>query len=127
MQRLLPQIFAVLIILAMHLPLAVADGYSRNPRLVGHWTYKGPEASSILIISKDGTWSGTVTLPDQPEAQFEGKWLTDEEHIYWLYTKSSSPKVKPGGRDKDKLVEITEDFFVVDTRSNRRVKYIRVK
>jgi hypothetical protein len=109
------------------LQLALADGYSRNSRLVGRWIHDGPDSVATLALAADGTWSGTVTLRGQPEAQFEGKWLTDKDYIYWLYTKSSTPKVKPGARDKDKLMEIGDDYFVLHTRDNREPKYVRTK
>jgi len=121
------RVFAALLALAIYLPLAMADDYSRNPRLVGHWTYNGPDGVATLIIAADGRWSGTFTPPGQTEAQFEGKWITYNDHIHWLYTKSSTPKVKPGARDKDRLVEIGEDFFVLHTRTNREPRYVRVK
>jgi hypothetical protein len=122
-----PRLFTALLAPVLYVSFAAADGYSRNPGLVGHWAHKGPEIASVLIISENGTWSGTVSLAGQPDAQFEGKWLTDKHYVYWLYTKSSSVTVKVGARDKDKLVEITKDFFVLDTRDNRRVKYVRIK
>jgi hypothetical protein len=127
MQHRALQLFVAVLVLAISLPLAIADGYSRNPKLVGHWKYKSPQAETNLVISADGTWSATITPVDQPSAQFEGKWITNKDHIYWVYTKSSTPKVRVGAEDKDRLVEIGANHFELQTRDNRRATYFRVK
>jgi hypothetical protein len=127
MRRQFLQVFAAVTLFAILVPIAPGDGYSRDPRLVGRWMYKGTDYTADVTFAKDGTWFATYTRSGEPDAQFEGKWLTDKQHLYWLYTKSTSPKVKPGARDKDALVEIAEDFLVLNTRTNRRVKYVRVK
>ncbi|MGC2519473.1 MAG: hypothetical protein WA373_10270 [Burkholderiales bacterium] len=127
MQRQSHNTFTALILFAMLIPIALADGYSRDPRLVGRWIYKGTDYTSDVTFAKDGMFFATYARSGEPNAQFEGKWLTDKQYLYWQYTKSSSPKVKPGARDKDTLVEITAKFLVLDTRDNRRVKYVRVK
>jgi len=110
-----------------HLSIAVAQGYSLDPDFVGHWLYKSADAIATLAIEADGTWSGTLTLPGQPEDRFEGRWTTDGEFIYWFYTKSSTPKIKPGAQDKDKIVEVGKDYFVLHTQHDHQPKYVRVK
>lgn len=127
MRRQLLHVFAAITLLAMFAPIASGDGYSRDLRLVGRWIYKGTDSTADVTFAKDGTWFATTTRTGEPNAQFEGKWLTDKQHLYWLYTKSTSPKVKPGVQDKDTLVEVGNDFLVLRTRTDRLKKYVRVK
>jgi hypothetical protein len=99
----------------------------RVPSLVGRWAYKGPEGTSSLAISGDGTWSGTAAVHGGFEGQFEGRWIVDKGYVYWIYLKSSTPMKKVGTRDKDKIVDIGEDFVEFHTIDNQRRKYFRVK
>jgi hypothetical protein len=127
MRRQLLYVFAAVTLFATGVPFASGDGYSRDPRLVGRWIYKGADSTADVTFAKDGTWFATATRSGEPDAQFEGKWLTDKQYLYWLYTKSTSPKVKPGAQDIDTLVEVSNDFLVLYTRTNRRKVYVRVK
>jgi hypothetical protein len=114
--------------LAVVAPVWGAGKYSRNPKLVGKWSYKGAEGGSVVTISADGTWSAIVSYPaGQPDDQFSGKWITDDDFIYWAYETSSSPKVKVGARDRDRLIEIGTGHFEVETTTRRRHTYFRVK
>jgi len=114
--------------LALVTPVWGAGKYSRNRKLVGKWSYKGAEGSSVLTMSVDGTWSAVVSYgTGQPDDQFSGKWITDEDFVYWVYEKSSSPKVKLGARDRDRLIETGADHFEVETSTRRRHTYFRIK
>jgi hypothetical protein len=112
---------------SIHASVALAEGYSRDPRFVGHWRHKGDTAASVLTIGKDGTWSATVAVDNGPVYEVAGKWLTDEHYIYWLYTESTSPYAPPGTRDKDRLIDIADDYFVTARRDGKRTKYERIK
>jgi hypothetical protein len=123
----MPRRALLTLLLALAMPLAVADDPARNPKLVGRWRYRGADATAMLTLSADGTWSATVAVSGEPETRFGGKWLSDEHYIYWLYTKSSTPQVQPGTQDRDELVEVARDHFKLQTRSKARRTYVRVK
>jgi hypothetical protein len=118
--------FIAVLLLAIYGPVLAADS-ALDSKLVGRWSYKGARGEAILVIAKDGTFSSTVRLTGQGEEHSEGTWATDKDYIYWVYIKSSSPKVKVGARDRDRLVEIGKDHFEIHTRSNTVHTYFRVK
>jgi len=119
---------AVLLLIALVPSIALGQTYFRDPKLVGQWSYKGSEGGSNLKMSSDGTWSATVFYTTgQSDDKFEGKWMRDDKFVYWMYTSSSSPKVKVGGRDKDRVIEVGQDHFEIETSTNRRHTYFRVK
>lgn len=107
--------------------LALGDGYSHDPRFVGQWHRRGDAADAMLTMRKDGTWSATVSVENGPRYEVAGKWLTDEHYIYWLYTTSTSPYAPAGTRDKDRLVEMADDYFVTSRADGSRMKYERTK
>jgi hypothetical protein len=116
--------------LALLAPAASADGYSRNPALVGHWRHEGTNTSSVVVFVADGTWTASIAVHGSSDTPIQtgGKWLTDENYIYWLYTTASSnSKAKPGTRDRDKLLEINDHHLVLENYSHKHVEYIRVK
>jgi len=114
-------------VLLLAIRVAGAEDSSHNPKLTGRWSYRGADATATLTLSADGTWSATVAPAGKPAVRFEGKWLSDEHYIYWLYTKSSTPNVKTGTQDRDELVEIARDHFKLRTRSNAMHTYVRVR
>lgn len=126
--------FYWLVSLALSLALftlaAFADGYSRNPALVGCWKHESTDTSSVVVFTADGTWTASIAVHGSSDSpiQVGGKWLTDEKSIHWLYTTASSnSKAKPGTRDRDMLLEINEHRFVLENHSRQRVEYVRVK
>lgn len=121
------QSLTILFVVAIHASLALADGYSRDPRFAGQWRHKGDTASSVLTIEKDGTWSATVAVNNGPVYEAAGKWLTDKNYIYWSYTKSTSPHAPAGTRDKDRVIDIKDDYFVTARRDGKQTKYERMK
>ncbi len=106
-----------------------ADEFSLDQALVGRWRMEGTLPPSILVLSADGTWAATVRAPKQPEVlyQVSGTWWADDRYVHWLYTNSTSPYAPPGTRDRDTLVEIGRDFFVIMNKSKTRQRWVRVQ
>jgi hypothetical protein len=119
----------MLSLLVAYVSPAVADGYSLNAALFGRWRVEGQDSATILVLSADGTWAAKVKSLTEAGELYEvgGAWLTDEHYIHWAYKRSSSPWVKPGARDKDTIIEIGHDYFVLENHAGKRHKYVRVK
>src|SRR6266849_3073888 len=116
-------VLAVLLVLA---PIARSEGYGRDARLIGHWQYvENAELISEMTFREDGTFDARVMKKGNVDVSVEGKWLTRGKFLYYLYTKISPPRVPVGRRDKDTIVEIEKDYFVLVSVDHRVRKYVK--
>ncbi|HEV3409657.1 MAG TPA: hypothetical protein VG095_05150, partial [Chthoniobacterales bacterium] len=76
---------------------------------------------------EDGTFHGSVGRKGQVVWAFSGKWSLDGDTINYEFSKSSLERVPDGTTDRDKLVEITKDAYVIEARDGKRRTYSRVK
>jgi hypothetical protein len=61
------------------------------------------------------------------EVRAEGKWLTREGNLYYLYTNVTPPRIPAGTRDKDIIADITKDHILLYTAGREMRKYIRAR
>ena len=96
--------------------------------LIGHWKHvENPKNNSEIVFREDGTFSGSATKNGAVYRGYEGKLLIRGTSLYYLYTKVSSPYIKPGQRDRDTILEIGSDYFVLQLRDGRTRRYERIK
>ena len=106
--------------------LACSENYSRDPRLVGSWRYvENTESTTEITFRKDGTFFSKVIKDGEKYVEVDGKWLTRDGCLYYIYTKVSPPRVPSGTRDKDTILEIAKDYLVLVTAAHRTKKYVK--
>lgn len=95
--------------------------------LIGRWKHvESPQTMSELVFREDGTFSGSTVKDGAAYTGYEGKWLIRGASLYYLYTKVSSPYIKPGQKDKDTILEIGRDYFVLKLHDGRTSRYERI-
>ncbi len=111
--------------LAFAIP-ACSENYGRDSRLVGSWRYvENPESTTEITFRKDGTFFSKVIKDGETYVEVDGKWLTRDKYLYYLYTEVSPPRVPSGTRDRDTILEIAKDYFVLITASHHTKKYVK--
>jgi len=107
-------------------PTAFSESYDRDARLVGAW--RNVENSVLvteITFRQDGSFFSKIVKNGEVYGEIEGKWLTRGNFLYYLYNKVSPPRVPVGTRDKDTIVEITKDYFIVYSVNQRTRKYVK--
>jgi hypothetical protein len=99
---------------------------SRESKLVGQWRTTNPQATVDYTFVKDGTFSGRVTSEGAVVANFTGKWELEAGEILYEYISDTAGGIAPGTRDRDKLLTIAADHFVIEARDGSRRKYLRI-
>ena len=115
------------IALAMMLSLTVAGCASLTQRLTGQWRYTDPIQSCLYVFNKDGTFAGEVLYYGKRISQFEGKWSVERERLLCQYTADKLHNIPVGTEDADKLLTVTEDYFVIEVADGSRRTYLRIK
>jgi hypothetical protein len=116
--------------LAVALLLCFGASCSRTeeilPALVGHWRYVNDERVCDLTFENDGSFSGRIEEGSQVVWRYAGKWHVDRGSIYYLYTFSSLERIPAGSVDQDRIVEVSDDFYMIEGRQHIMRKYYRV-
>lgn len=113
------------IFLSLIVTFAVAR--TNKNQFIGHWRYVNESIINDLIFSDHGTFAGTITDDGKITFRFAGTWSLDGETLSYKYTESTLERIPVGTTDRDKLIEITDQHFVVEVGNGARQKYSRIQ
>ncbi len=117
-------------LLALMLFLLVScAAVDRDPAmtLAGEWLYKDPAQSCRYLFKNDGTFSGEVTQRGESLSRFRGKWAVQGDALLYEYTGDALGRIPPGTRDRDKLLEVRKDEFIIEASDGSRRSYRRIQ
>jgi hypothetical protein len=117
-----PKLFLLLILL----PLLAGAAPRLNQLLVGRWRYADKNYSCTYSLRDDGSFDGEVRKESKLMGRFAGRWWISGDTIHYKYTGSSLKGVPVGTIDKDKLVEIEREHFVIVAFDGSRRTYERI-
>jgi hypothetical protein len=109
------------------LTCAAAMANPTKDPLIGHWRTGDQKLGDEHTFRVDGTFAGHVTEDGKVAWQYSGKWSLVGNILNFEYTKSSLERIPVGTTDREKLIEITKDYYVIEERDGNRDKYSRVK
>lgn len=95
--------------------------------MVGKWQtvdQRGIRADYEFL--SDGTFSGSVRSDDGfILSQYTGKWQLRGGAILYQYTSDKKGRIPPGTKDRDKVLRIDRDYFVIEAADGSVRKYVR--
>ena len=94
--------------------------------LVGRWRSTDERHVAEFAFLGNGTFSGFVAGEGSLVSQFTGKWRLRDGSILYEYTGDKMGRIPAGTRDRDKLLRISQDYFVIQSADGRVRKYVRV-
>jgi hypothetical protein len=99
----------------------------RAGELIGHWRRLDPpkELLAEITFAPDGTFSARATTHERLFAKARGKWTLQNNTLYYEYTSSSTWRVRIGTKDRDRILDITKDYFVVQNIDGERHRWNR--
>lgn len=96
-------------------------------QLIGHWRCTHKQLTSEHTFRADGTFTGSVAEDGKVAWTYAGKWSVVGNILNYEYTESSLERIPVGTIDRDKLIEVTKDYYVIEARDGSRRKCSRVK
>lgn len=98
----------------------------RDPTLVGRWRATNQNQTAEYTFAPNGTFSGSVKAGVTTISDFTGKWLLTNGAIFYEYTGDTRGSIPAGTKDRDELLELTKDYFVIKAADGSERRYVRV-
>jgi hypothetical protein len=94
--------------------------------LVGEWRYADKAKACHYLFNGNGTFSGDVVYRGKTISQFTGRWSIDGDTLLYTYTGDALERIAPGATDRDRLLSVQREFFVIQAADGSKRKYLRV-
>ena len=119
---------AVLVFISLLLLAACAtiDSNGRARQLVGNWRYKDEVQSCQYSFKSDGLFTGEVKLRKKLISEFKGRWSIRGQTLLYSYVSDALGRIPAGATDRDQILEIRKDFFVIQAANGDRRRYERI-
>jgi hypothetical protein len=103
-----------------------SDGKPLSPRLVGHWRQMGSGYVMDYWFTADGTFRCEVAEPNKPLDTASGTWSITGDRLDYNVIKSNHRSYPAGTKDHDKLLQLTKDYYVLETRRGNQHRFVRL-
>jgi Lipocalin-like domain len=94
--------------------------------LVGEWRYADKIQGCHYVFDRNGTFSGDVTYHGKTISKFTGRWSVDGNTLHYTYASDSLDRIPPGATDRDKLLSVHSEFFIIQAADGSKRRYLRV-
>ena len=98
----------------------------RHTALVGDWLYADDVQSCRYSFESDGTFRGEVRLNNRPVSRFKGTWAVNGDALLYRYLSDVFGRIPAGASDRDRLLEIGRDSFLIQAANGDQRRYRRV-
>lgn len=96
-------------------------------RLVGEWRYADKTQGCRYVFEPDGSFKGEVVYHAKVISKFTGRWSVDGDTLLYTYVSDALGKIAAGATDRDKLVSLHQEFFIIEAADGSRRKYLRIR
>jgi hypothetical protein len=124
---LLMKVFLAFISLLSLAACATLESPRRSQQLVGNWRYADRVQSCRYSFESDGSFTGEVKLRAKLISKFKGRWSVQGQTLLYSYVSDALGRIPAGATDRDQLLEIGKDSFVIQAANGDRRRYVRVQ
>jgi hypothetical protein len=111
------------------LSLAACAGVERQSRagLVGHWRYADSAQSCDYSFKPDGSFTGQVRHRAKIVSNFTGRWTVSGNALLYSYLSDVYGRIPPGTTDRDQLLQVRPESFLIKAANGDHRRYRRVR
>jgi hypothetical protein len=95
--------------------------------LIGSWRYVDPSQSCDYSFTGDGSFTGTVKHQKKVVSRFKGRWNVKDGALLYRYISDEFGRIPSGATDRDQLLEVNKDSFLIRAANGERRRYQRVR
>lgn len=117
-------------VLALILCLMASCAGLRSPSpssLVGEWRYADKIRACHYVFDRDGRFKGDVFYRAKLISKFTGHWSVDSDTLLYTYISDALARIPAGATDRDKLLSVHREFFIIEAADGSRRKYLRIR
>ena len=103
----------------------IIDRQSKS-QLLGDWRYSDRSQSCHYSFRPDGSFSGEVTRRRRLVLKFTGRWKIEGNALNYVYLTEAFGRIPGGTTDRDQLLEVKKDSFLIQAANGERRRYLRV-
>jgi hypothetical protein len=104
---------------------ATVNSTNRTRQLVGDWRYADQVQSCHYSFKNDGSFTGEVKLRRKLISKFGGRWSVRGQTLLYRYVSDALGRIPAGATDRDQLLEIKKDSFLIQAANGERRRYVR--
>jgi hypothetical protein len=93
--------------------------------LVGEWRYADKIKSCHYVFNPNGTFEGDVVYRGRTLSRFTGRWSIDGNALLYTYTNDALGRIPAEATDRDKLLSVEREFFIIEAADGSQRKYVR--
>lgn len=114
--------------LTLCLMASCADLRSSSPSsLAGEWRYADKIQGCHYVFNRDGSFNGEVVYHAKLISKFTGRWSVDGDTLLYTYISDELHRIPAGATDRDKLLSVHREFFIIEAADGSKRKYFRVR
>ena len=117
---------ALLLIISLLASCASVPPHGRDP-LIGEWRYADNVQSCRYHFKRDGRFTGEVRLQGNLASKFTGTWDVQGPVLLYSYLNDELGRIPAGATDRDKLLRVERDSFLIEAADGSRRRYSRVR
>lgn len=99
----------------------------KQDSVVGEWRYADKVQSCRYHFRKDGTFTGEVRLHSRLVSKFRGTWAVRDDFLLYRYLADELGRIPAGTTDRDKLLRLETQAFLIEAADGSRRRYIRIR
>ena len=96
-------------------------------QLVGDWRYSDASQSCHYSFKPDGSFSGEVTRRSKLVLKFTGQWKIEGNALNYVYLSETFGRIPRGTADRDQLLEVKRDSFLIQAANGEQRRYHRIR
>ena len=95
--------------------------------LVGEWRYADKTQACHYVFNRGGTFNGDVVYHGKTISRFTGRWSVDRDVLLYTYISDEFKRIPAGATDRDKLLNVAPEFFIIEAADGSKRRYLRVR
>ena len=95
--------------------------------LVGEWRYADSVQSCRYHFKSDGRFTGEVRNRAKLVSKFTGTWAVRGDRLLYTYLSDELDRIPAGAKDRDKLLSVEKDSFLIQAADGNRRRYLRIR
>ncbi len=95
--------------------------------LVGEWRYADKIQGCHYVFNRDGSFKGEVVYHAKLISKFTGRWSVEGDTLLYTYISDALGRIPAGAIDRDRLLVVQKEFFIIEAADGSKRKYLRIR